>query len=86
MKYVVMMCVLALFAGKLAVANEDAVEKSSDTSKNPITGTVTTKKKYKAKHKRADGSMHKVDATKTIKTKTDGSTTEKVDVEHEDTK
>lgn len=83
MKYVVMMMVLALFAGKLAMANDSEAsnESSVDTSKNPITGTVTTKKKKKMKHKDMAGNVHTKKSTETTKEHTDGSVSKETETE-----
>ena len=47
----------ALVSGSMAFAAdaENKIETTVDTSKNPITGTVTEKKKHKKKVKTADG-------------------------------
>lgn len=68
---------LVVSAGALAADNK--VEVSSDTSKNPITGTVTETKKHEEKVKRADGKTAKVNVTEKVKHKTDGSVEQKVD-------
>jgi hypothetical protein len=64
------------FAGLLvtagvAIADEAEVKVSDDTTKNPVTGTVTEKKKVKKKKKVGD---HKAtsEASSTKKTTTDG--------------
>lgn len=62
---------------------DNEVKASSDTSKNPITGTVTHTKKYKKKHKNSDGTTSEASATEKEKIKTDGSTSKTVDTEAE---
>ncbi|MGZ3693651.1 MAG: hypothetical protein ACXWQO_05590 [Bdellovibrionota bacterium] len=73
MKYVVTMMVLALFAGKMALADDSAsMEKSDKTSENPVTGTVTHTQKMSKKHKDIAGNMHSKKVTKKSKAKTSG--------------
>lgn len=65
----------ALLAGSLSFAadTEHKEESTTDTSKNPITGTVTEKKKTKMKKK--DGKDEKtVEVTEKTKTHKDGHT------------
>lgn len=61
---------------------ENKAETTTDTSKNPITGTVTTTKKTSAKKKGAHGkaSMEKTEKTKVH---TDGEVEKSVEVEGE---
>jgi hypothetical protein len=78
MKYVLTMMVLALFAGQVALADNEgdaSMEQSTTSSENPITGTVTTKHKMSKKHKDRAGVMHSKKHKRTVKQKTDGSTT-----------
>lgn len=86
MKYVLAMMVAALIAGNAAMAHEESAEKSVDvdSSKNPITGTVTTKKKMKSKHKDMAGNMHSKTTTETTKMKKDGVVEKKTETEHTD--
>lgn len=65
----------------MAVDNETSI--TSDRSKNPITGTVKTTKRYKNKKTNPDGSVSEAHTTNTVKEKTDGSVDKKV--EHEST-
>lgn len=63
----------------VSIADEAKVESSSDTSKNPITGTVTKKAKYKSKHKHGDGSGSETSVTHTTKEKKSGAVEESVE-------
>jgi hypothetical protein len=82
MKYVVAMMVLALFAGKMAVADESASSSSvTTTSENPVTGTVTHKTKMSKKHKDMAGNEHTKKMTKMKKMKKDGSSTTTTETE-----
>jgi hypothetical protein len=61
-----------LVTAGVAVADETEVKVKSDETKNPITGTVTNKKKVK--RKKQAGDMKATSETTDIKkTKTDGS-------------
>ena len=79
-----MMLALAalLMVGSLAHAAdaENKAEATTDTSKNPITGTVTTTKKYTKKMKGAHGEA-KAEVTEKTKTHKNGKVekTEKTD-------
>jgi len=68
MKKMLMALAAVMMVGSLAHAAdaENKAEATADTSKNPITGTVTTTKKYKKKVKGAHG---EADAKVTEKTK-----------------
>lgn len=63
----------------IGVEHEDSV--SSDTSKNPITGTVTQTRKYKKHVKRADGKTGHVNVEEKTKYMKDGSVEQKVDAD-----
>lgn len=54
---------------------------TTDTSKNPFTGTVTETKEYRKTDKNADGSSAKHNVTKTKKTKSDGTVKKNTEVE-----
>lgn len=73
-----------MFAGSLALAadNENSEKATTDTSKNPITGSTTVTKKYKKTVKKGDREA-KIDVTEKTKTKKDGSVETKVDAESE---
>ena len=80
---------LALFLGAVLVGSvgfaadaENKAEVTSDTSKNPITGTVTTTKKTKMKKKGAHGGAE-LEKTEKTKTHKDGEVEHSVDVEGE---
>jgi hypothetical protein len=63
----------------LAVDNETKV--SSDTTKNPITGTVTHTKEYKHKRKHADGKTSEEDVKQKTSVKSDGTVEKSTDTE-----
>lgn len=77
----------ALLAGSVSFAadNENSEKATVDHSKNPITGTQTTTKKYKKKKKAANGASQDVEVTEKTKVKTDGTVTKDMDVEAEST-
>lgn len=74
-----------LFVGSIALANDTKheVEHTTDTSKNPITGTETTTDKYDKEVKMADGSKGKVHVKKKTKKYKDGTVKKSVDAEGE---
>lgn len=74
-----------LFVGSIAMANDtkNNVEHTTDTSKNPITGTETTTDKYQKDVKMADGSTAKVNIKKKTKKYKDGSVKKTTDAEAE---
>jgi hypothetical protein len=74
----------ALLVGSVGFAAdaENKNETTTDTSKNPITGTVTTTKKTKMKKKGAKGGSE-VEATEKTKVHKDGEVEHSVDVEGE---
>jgi hypothetical protein len=82
MKKTVLALVLAAFVAPMAFADDsaDKAENTVDTSKNPITGTVTTTKKSKRSAKR--GKSHaKLDVTEKTKEKKNGEVEHSVDVD-----
>jgi len=87
MKKVMMMIVSAMFLGSMAMAADAANSDNAtvDQSKNPITGTKTTTKKWKKKSKTANGDSAEVNAKETTKVKKDGTTTTTDDVKASDT-
>jgi hypothetical protein len=74
-----------LFGVTLAVpavfAADHEESETTDTSKNPFTGTVTETKEYKKTDKNADGSSAKYHVTNKKKTKSDGSVKKNTEVE-----
>jgi len=58
-----------MFVGSVALADDtkNNVEHTTDTSKNPITGTETTTDKYQKEVRMADGSKAKVNVKKKTK-------------------
>ena len=66
-------------ASTSARAVDNEVKATSDTSKNPVTGTVTHTRKFKKHHKHANGKTSDENITDTVKHKKDGSVEEKVD-------
>lgn len=73
----------AFLVGSMAMAAdaENSAKTTVDHSKNPITGTQTTTKKYKKKVKGENGSGHQVDVMEKTKQKTDGTVETKVEAE-----
>ncbi len=73
MKRTMLVLAAALMVGSLAHAAdaENKAEATTDTSKNPITGTVTTTKKHSHKIKGANGDG-KVEVTEKTKVHKDG--------------
>lgn len=87
MKNASMLLVSALFVGSISMA-ADAEHKETSTvdhSKNPITGTETTTKKYKGKMKNEKGQSEDVAITEKTKVKKDGTTTKSVEASGEKT-
>ena len=84
MKKVLLALAMVALVSPVAFANDtdtaDKAETTVDTSKNPLTGTVTTTKKTKKEVKRGKGHA-KVEATEKTKQMTDGTTEKSVDVE-----
>jgi hypothetical protein len=68
---------LATGSPLLGVEGETSV--SSESSKNPITGTTTETKKFKKRVKHRDGKTGSVEVQEKTKTKTDGTVEQKVD-------
>lgn len=64
-------------------ADDAAVESSKDTSRNPLTGTVTTKSKYKSKSSNEAGGKRETSVTDTTSVKKDGTVKHKVEKESE---
>ena len=86
MKNVFLALVLAAFAAP-AFAETNAAdnkEASVKTSKNVLTGTVTTTKKSKSSSKRGKN-VAKLETTETTKAKTNGDVEKKVEVKGEST-
>ena len=84
MKKVLAILTSLMFVGVLAHGADAEKEASSsvDTSKNPITGTKTTKKKSKQKAHDAHGEKS-AEVTETTKEKKDGSVSKSVEVNQE---
>lgn len=87
MKKIALTAVSALLAGSVSMAadTENSEKSTVDTSKNPITGTQTTTKKYKKKQKGKNGSGQDVEVTEKTKVKTDGTVQQNIDVEADTT-
>lgn len=87
MKRIASTALAALLVGSFAIAadNENSEKATSDTSKNPITGTVTKTKKYNKKVKDSAGNDAKVEVTEKTKTHKDGTKKTTVDAEGEQT-
>jgi hypothetical protein len=85
MKLTAIATVLATSAAFLFISTANAVDNENsatdNTTTNPLTGTETNTKKVTKKHTHPDGSKSTVKVTKTKKTKTNGATEEKKDVE-----
>jgi hypothetical protein len=75
----------SMIAGSVALAAdiEDSHKATVDTSKNPITGTKTTTKKWKKKSHDAKGAGTEAEVTEKTKMKTDGTVEKKTDIETE---
>ena len=69
----------------MAADAENKAQGTTDTSKNPITGTKTVTKKYKHKMKDGKGDSSEVAVKETTKTKTDGTVTKDTKIEAEKT-
>ena len=84
---VAMTIVTALVLGSMAMAAdaENNSKMTTDTSKNPITGTKTVTKKYKGKMKDSKGDTSDVAIKETTKTKTDGTVTKDTKIDAEKT-
>jgi ABC-type uncharacterized transport system YnjBCD substrate-binding protein len=87
MKKMMMTLAALMMVGSLAHAAdaENKAEATTDTSKNPITGTVTTTKKHSRKMKGAHGEA-KAEVTEKTKVHKNGKVekTEKVDASSEE--
>ena len=75
------------FVSSLAFANDtqNKVDHKTEVSKNPITGTETTTKKYSKKIKAEDGSEGEVNIKEKTKRYKDGSVKKTTDAEAETT-
>ena len=62
-----------VFGAGVAMADDSELKATTDTSHNPITGTVTVKKTFKNKKTQADGAKSSKETVQTKKYKTDGS-------------
>jgi hypothetical protein len=80
MKKILSLVVGAMIVGSFAFAadSEKSASDTTDTSKNPITGTITKTTKMKRKVKAKHGASHEAEVTDTVKTKTNGATEETV--------
>ena len=82
----------AIIAGLFVVSTsafaddtQHKVDQKTDTSKNPITGTVTKTKKYSKKVKNQDGSEGEVQVKEKTKEYKDGTVKKTTDAEAETT-
>ncbi len=86
MKLTILALVLAAFVAPMAFADDSAnkAETTVDTSKNPLTGSVTTTKKHThtVKHGKAQA---KLEVTEKTKHKKNGVTEKSVDVHTDET-
>jgi hypothetical protein len=71
---------LMLSAG-VAIADDSELKATTDTSRNPITGTVTVKKTYKNKKDNANGETDSQESKETTKYKTNGTVEKKKETE-----
>ena len=87
MKKIMMVAMGALLVGSVSMAAdaEHSEKSTTDVSKNPLTGTQTTTKKFKKKAKNQSGSGHDVEVTEKTSVKTDGTVEKKVDVNADST-
>ncbi len=85
MKRVMTLALGALFVGSMAMAadNEAKESQTTDTFKNPITGTQTVTNKYAKKMKTRNGENHQVDVVEKTKIKKNGKVEKEVEVEAE---
>lgn len=85
MKKLTAMAASLLFIGSMALAEDTKhnVEHTTDTSKNPITGTETTTDKYTKEVKTAHGTKEKVNVKKKTKKYKDGSMKQSTETESE---
>lgn len=70
-----------VFGASVAIADDSELKATTDTSRNPITGTVTVKKTYKNKKDAENGAKDSKETVQTKKYKTDGSIEEKKETE-----
>jgi hypothetical protein len=87
MKKLAIAMIGSMLAGSIAMAAdaEDSHKATVDTSKNPITGTQTTTKKWKKKSHDKHGTGMDAEVTEKTKVKTDGTVEKKTDVQTEST-
>jgi hypothetical protein len=81
MKKALLATLALVFVGSLAAAadGENTEKSTTDTTKNPITGSVTTTKKYKKHVKNGKHNEGDVKVTEKTKVKKDGEVVKKVD-------
>lgn len=75
---------LAALSAPVAFANDNENSTTTNTTKNPITGTVKTEKVAKHKRTHGDGSVSEKKDTTTTKYKTDGAVETKTTQESSD--
>ncbi len=63
---------LAAVCSLATIANDNETTSTSNTTKNPLTGTVKTEKTAKHKRTHGDGSVSEKNAKDTVKYKTNG--------------
>jgi hypothetical protein len=81
MNKLIIAAISMLFAASVYAADQEVKDSATvDHSKNPITGTKTTKREWKSKKKNADGKAE-AKTTETTKVGTDGSVDKKVETE-----
>lgn len=87
MKRLALTTLAVMMVGSIAIAAEnEASEKATvDKSKNPITGTETTTRKYNRKMKDAAGNDATLEVTEKTKVKRDGTVKQTVEAEGETT-
>lgn len=83
MKLISSLVLVSCLVGSLALAadSENSGSSTTDTSKNPVTGTVMKTQKVKRKVKNKDGAASQVEVTDTTKTKKNGEVKEDVKVD-----
>lgn len=86
MRKALMIATSMLFVGTMAMAADSETSGSTtvDTSKNPITGSVTTTKKVAKKKKGAHGE-HEIETTEKTTVKKDGTVQKKTETEEHST-
>ncbi len=80
MKSVLVLAMAFLICGSFAHAadTENSGSATTDTSKNPLTGTVTKTTKHKSKVKHKNGKKSEVEVTDKVKTKKNGEVEETI--------